>query len=82
MVFQTDPLRFRKYGDEHPSRTMPWRRPRGEAHKRAKMSQSDVVEARRRFASGESVYSMAPHYGVSATTLRAAVKGETWSHVK
>lgn len=55
--------------------------PRGEYRWNAKLTDSDVSNARRRYAAGESAYAMAKEYGISAEAMTNAISGKTWSHV-
>jgi hypothetical protein len=54
------------------------RRAHGEAHHRAKLTAGDVLAIRQ---SKDSSLVLAKRYGVSPSTLSAARRGETWSHV-
>jgi hypothetical protein len=56
--------------------------PRGERHGSAKLSEPDVVEVLRTHAAGRSIYSLAQTYAVSQNTIRAIVRGETWTHLQ
>lgn len=54
----------------------------GSRHGRAKLSEADVAEARRKYkAGGFSFNSLARIYGVAKATMKDALKGKTWSHV-
>ena len=60
----------------------PYLAPRpGELHNQHKLTERDVIEAKRRRASGESFVSIAGSFGVCRTTIEKAVKGETWRHL-
>jgi len=52
----------------------------GSAHGRAKLSEDDATEIRRRCAAGESMYSLAKKYKVARNTIYACVGGKTWKH--
>jgi len=54
----------------------------GEAHDRAKLSNSDVREIRERMAAGETSFDLADEFGVSPSTIRYAKRGDNWSHVE
>lgn len=55
---------------------------RGEAVGLAKLKSSDVLEMREIHAKGHISYkTLAKRYGVSWTTVRRAVLGETWGHL-
>lgn len=56
-------------------------RPRGSATSHAKLTESRVMDARRRYAAGEHVTAMAAEYGISRSTLLNAIKRQTWKHV-
>lgn len=51
---------------------------RGECHGRAKLSRAIVAECRARRSSGETIASLARQYQVDASTMSAALVGETW----
>lgn len=53
----------------------------GEQCPTVKLTEADVVQIRARVAAGESMYSLAPQYGVSDATIRDAVARRTWKHV-
>jgi hypothetical protein len=46
-----------------------------------KLTASQVVEIRERFANGERGYELAAVYGVSGATISHIVTGETWRTV-
>jgi HNH endonuclease len=46
-----------------------------------KLTQDQVVEIRSRVAAGQSMYSLAPQYGVAERTIADAVHRRTWRHV-
>ena len=56
--------------------------PRGEQHGHAKLTDADVVEVLRRHATGTSIYALAKTYKVNPGTIRAIVRGETWTHIE
>lgn len=69
-------------GDNHPARLHPETRPRGENHANSKLNNTVVIEARRRFATGQfSISELAAWSGVSTVSIRKAIRGETWAHV-
>ena len=53
----------------------------GEANRHAKLTEAQVLEARRRYLDGERQAALAAEYGVSARTLADAINGATWAHV-
>ncbi len=61
------------------------RKPKGETSTSAKLSDAMVAEARSRYRFRDkqnSFAAMADEMGVSRSTLRQAVKGESWRHIK
>lgn len=54
---------------------------RGEKHGQAKLTESEVMELRRRYAGGARVSQLAADSGRHYMTVRAAVKGQTWTHL-
>lgn len=58
------------------------RQVRGEAHYRARLTAQDVVAMRLRHRRGERIIDIAADYPhVAATTVHAAIHGETWKHL-
>lgn len=58
--------------------------PKGESHHKAKLTEEDVREIRRRRADGETIESIwlsFPHVE-SYSTIGYAARGSTWRHVK
>jgi hypothetical protein len=55
--------------------------PRGERCAKAKLTDDDVIEMRRRRAEGVTVASLAKEYGVTSATASAATTGRTWGHL-
>ncbi len=54
----------------------------GERHNRARLTENDVRQIRRAYASGqEGVSELARKFGVGISTIRHVVKRETWQHV-
>jgi len=53
----------------------------GETHPPAKLTESDVLEIRKRVGN-ETIRSLAKEYGVSHTAIRRAGNGTTWSHLR
>lgn len=59
------------------------RQARGERQHLAKLTASDVRQARARYASGgETVLSLARSYGVSTSSMWAALTHRSWRHVE
>lgn len=55
---------------------------RGEQQGLAKLTATDVRTARKQYATGKfTVLQLALKLGVSRSTLRSAIKGETWAHL-
>ena len=50
----------------------------GEAHHRAKLKETDVLEIRQLYGQGLSAREIASRYGVGVTTVNSAVKGKNW----
>lgn len=82
-------------GDRHYARREPWRLARGDRHGMrlhpesirrgsdspvAALTEDIVVSARARFASGETMRSIARSIGVDASTVRLAIRGISWAH--
>lgn len=58
------------------------RHAQGEQHYRAKLTEKDVREIRRAFASGQRYYQLAKQYGVDRMTIKSVVIGASWKGVK
>lgn len=57
-------------------------RQRGAAHPQARLTEADVVEARRAFKEGRKTQrQLAAEHGISFPGMSAAIKGRTWKHV-
>jgi hypothetical protein len=56
------------------------RPPRGTRNGRAKLTESDVLDIRRRYVLGAGV-EIAARYGLSATHVQRIARGEAWAHV-
>jgi hypothetical protein len=67
--------------DNDRDRTQKGRSSRGERHPDAKLTDVKVREARKRWAQGESVSTLASECGVAFATMSAALKRQTWRHV-
>lgn len=62
--------------------TKPERRRRGETHGCAKLTGDQVVEIRRRHASGSAtITDLSQEFGVSVSTASAIVRRVTWGHI-
>jgi uracil-DNA glycosylase len=55
--------------------------PCGEDHYLSKLTDEDVLDARRRRAAGERISTLAAEYGVTETTIASVCRGESWKHV-
>jgi len=53
----------------------------GEAHGNAVLTDDIVLEARRRYASGDDIAKIARAFAVSPKTLRNAISGKRWGHL-
>lgn len=77
---------YRQYmprGDAHYYARHPEAIPRGSQKPAAKLNEAIVLEARRRYAAGDAtVGDLAKKYGVTDATMRYAVTGKQWRHVK
>jgi hypothetical protein len=56
--------------------------PKGEVHGRAKLTEADVVEIRRRLAAGESQRKIAASFGITQGPVCCIKTGRTWKHLK
>lgn len=54
---------------------------RGERHGRARLTKSQVLDIRARSAKGESGYSLAAEYGVSAGAIGHVIARTSWTHL-
>ena len=48
----------------------------------SKLTEAQVLEIRRRAATGETHTSLAKEFGIERGGLSCAVRGDTWAHVK
>ena len=55
---------------------------RGERHPGVKLTEAQVLSARRRCRDGETITALAEEYGVWFGTMWSAVNGKTWKHLK
>lgn len=55
---------------------------RGASHYSAKLTEKDVLAARRRARAGAAMSDLAREYGVSRYTMYCAVTGKTWRHLR
>jgi hypothetical protein len=63
-------------GDGHGARLKPWTRPRGESHPRARLTDSQVEEVRRRCRGGERQCDVARSLGVPSSHVSNIVSGK------
>lgn len=76
-------LGLRPKGDQHGSHTHPESRPRGSKSWWAKLTEAQVVEARRRYKEGGVTYKqLGEEHGVTETAMGNAISKRTWRHVK
>lgn len=68
-------------GDRHWSRTHPEKTPRGEAHGCAKLTESQVLEIRRRAANGERQKDIGMAFGFAQAVISNIVNRKRWKHV-
>ena len=54
---------------------------KGSAHPRAKVSERDVLEIRRRAMGGDPRSALASEFGISASSLEHIISRRTWRHV-
>lgn len=54
---------------------------RGERHPRAKVTEADVREIRRRVSDGASPTDLAARFGVTPSAIHGITAGRTWRHV-
>lgn len=55
---------------------------RGETHPRAKITEVQALEIKRRYANGGiSMTTLAAEYGLEKTTVRTLIRGKTWKHL-
>jgi len=54
---------------------------KGEKHGRSKLTEKEVVEIRKRVASGETQVSIAAEFGVTVTPIYLLVHHKTWKHI-
>jgi len=56
--------------------------PRGEIHGKAKLTNHDVLDIRRRVRAGEKQSNLAREFGVRETNISAIILRQTWRHLK
>lgn len=57
------------------------RHSRGAKNGRSKLTRDSVLEARARYAAGETQPALAAEFGVTSSVLSKAVRGKTWRHL-
>jgi hypothetical protein len=57
------------------------RQQKGEKHSRAKLTEADVIEIRRRLAAGEVQRALAEAFGIGSSTVGRIKTGKAWTHV-
>lgn len=55
---------------------------RGERNGHAVLREADVRAVRRRAALGESIRQLAREFGITDSSMRKAIRGHSWSHVR
>jgi hypothetical protein len=70
-----------RVGDAHYARTNPEKRVRGGRHGRAKLTDDQAREIKRRLASGERASAVCVDYGVTPRTVRRIHIGSHWTHI-
>lgn len=79
---QTDNLHDMIAKRRHGSHLHPERRPRGEAHKRAKLTDSEVIGIRDCYkAGGISQSKIAAQYGVTRSAISLITRRKKWTHI-
>ena len=69
-------------GNAHGARLHPESRPRGEAHGRAKLTTTQVVEIRARYAAGgATLKQLGALFGVSLGVIEKIINRKTWKHI-
>jgi len=69
-------------GDSNGSRKYPERLRRGESHGRAKLSATQVIEIRTRYAAGGIFHrELAAYFGVSTPLITDIIKRRRWKHI-
>jgi hypothetical protein len=53
----------------------------GERARHARLTESEVIEIRRRHAAGERQYLLASEFGVTKPTIHRVVRGHAWKHL-
>lgn len=69
-------------GERHGSQTKPERVSHGETHHKAKLTELQVRDIRRRAAEGVSVRGMAREYGLAVRSMQRVVWRQTWKHIQ
>jgi len=54
---------------------------RGERSATAKLTESIVLECRRRYAAGETQTALAAEFGIASGAMSMAIRGRTWTHL-
>lgn len=68
-------------GADHHTHIHPERVPRGERGSKARLTEQDVVEIRRRAAAGQRVCVLARAFGVTPSNIIRIRERKTWAHV-
>jgi hypothetical protein len=76
-----DKKRRHAFGDKNGRRTKPERTARGERAGKAKLTESQVKELRRRAAAGEITADLARHFRISWNAANAIIRRTVWRHL-
>lgn len=78
---RTKPENLRR-GENHPKRLRPEETPRGEEHGRARVTEAQVIEMRRRFDAGEvRIFELVRETQLEKSTVRSIVRRKNWKHL-
>lgn len=81
LCFNGAHLSWKTHGDNQRDKFRDGTDARGVKHPRAKLTDADVIEIRRRDASGESSFAIAADYPVHAGTIRKITNRDSWRHI-
>ncbi len=71
-----------KRGEDHPRRLRPEIGARGSQHGRAKLTEADVLEIRRKYETGQYTHrGLAKEYGICKSQLTRILVRRVWSHI-
>lgn len=75
------PYRGGVFGDRNGTRTKPESRPRGEAHPRAVLTESQVLELRRLHREGVRQIDLGRRFGLSRDVVSKIINRRSWKHL-